>query len=106
MATSNKLEESAILQRAALIPQNTYNSSDASQKYGVGHNNALSDGDNKGKGTGIHLDTYNGGGDFDINGNPNIVGSGRIQNLVINKFNGENGYEHPDTSGNVGQVVI
>lgn len=103
---SNKLEEAAIQQRAALIPQNIYNSSDASQNYNVGHTNAISDGDLKGKGTGIHLDTYNGGGDFDINGNPNIVGSGRIQNLVINQYNDDNGYEHPDTSGNIGQVVI
>lgn len=103
---SNKLEEAALQQRASLIPLNTYNDSDASQKYNVGHSNAMSDGDLKGKGTGIHLDTYNGGGDFDINGNPNIVGSGRLQNLVINEYNAANGYDHPDTSGNVGQVVI
>ncbi len=103
---SNKLEEAALLQRAALIPLNGYNSSDVSQNYTVGHGNAVSDGDLKGKGTGIHLDTYNGGGDFDINGNPNIVGSGRLQNLVINQYNDANGYDHPDTSGNVGQVVI
>ena len=103
---SNKLEEAAIKQRAALIPQNTYNGSDVSQEYTASHNNTKSDGDLKGKGTGIHLDTYNGGGDFDINGNPSIVGSGRIQNLVINKFNAENSYEHPDTSGNVGQVTV
>ncbi len=103
---SNKLEEAAILQRSKLIPRNAYNSSDTSQNYNVGHANALADGDLKGKGTGIHLDTYNGGGDFDINGNPNVVGSGRIQNLVINQYNEANGYDHPDTAGNVGQVVI
>jgi len=103
---SNKLEEAALLQRAALIPLNGYNSSDVSQNYNPSHVNALSDGDLKGKGTGIHLDTYNGGGDFDINGNPNIVGSGRIQNQVINQYDGDNGYTAPDTSGNVGQVSI
>ena len=103
---SNKLEEAAIQQRSTLIPLNGYNSSDVSQNYTAGHSNALSDGDLKGKGTGVHLDTTNGGGDFDINGNPSIVGSGRIQNQVINQFDQDNGYQHPDTSGNVGQVVI
>lgn len=103
---SNKLEQAAIQQRSILIPQNTYNSSDQSQKYGAGHPNALSDGDNKGKGTGVFMDSYNGGADVDINGNPNYAGSGRLQNIAINQYDADNGYQHPDTSGNVGQVVI
>lgn len=103
---SNKLEEVALNQRASLIPLNPYNSSDSSQKYGSGHPNALSDGDNKGKGTNTFLDTFNGGADFDINGNPAIAGSGRIQNIGVNQYDSDNGYDHPDTSGNVGQVVI
>jgi len=103
---SNELELAALAQRAALIPLNEYNSSDISQKYNVNHGNALSDGDLKGKGTSIFLDTYNGGGDFDINGDPVIPGSGRIGNLVINEYNAINGYVHPNTSGNIGQVII
>jgi hypothetical protein len=103
---SNKLENEALNQRASLIPLNTYNSSDASQKYGAGHPNALSDGDNRGKGTNTYLDTYNGGADFDINGNPAIAGSGRVKNIASNQYDSDNGYQTPDTSGNVGQVTI
>jgi hypothetical protein len=104
--SSNKLELAALQQRAALIPLNSYNSSDQSQKYSATHPNALSDGDNKGKGTSTYLDTYNGGASADINGNPNYAGSGRLQNVAFNQYNSNNGYEHPDTSGNIGQVVI
>ena len=103
---SNKLEEAALAQRHALIPMNTYNSSDQSQKYGSGHPNALSDGDNKGKGTNQYLDTYNGGADNDIHGNPAIIGSGRNQNIASNQYNKDNTYQMPDMSGNIGQVVI
>jgi hypothetical protein len=103
---SNKLEEAALNQRSSLIPLNTYNSSDASQNYTAGHANSISDGDNKGKGTGTFLDTGNGGADVDINGNPNYAGSGRVPNVATNQFNKDNTYDHPDTSGNVGQVVV
>lgn len=103
---SNELEQVAINQRNSLIPLNEYNSSDQSQKYSSSHPNALSDGDNKGKGTNLYLDTYNGGADFDINGNPAIVGSGRLQNISSNQYNSDNGYTTPDMSGNIGQVVI
>ncbi len=104
----NKLEEAALAQRAALIPLNTFNSSDDSQEYGATHTRALSDTTTPvaGKGTGVFLDTYNGGGDYDINGNPAIVGSGRIQNVVLNQYDAQNGYQVPDMSGNIGQVVI
>jgi len=103
---SNKLEQAALAQRASLIPLNTYNSEDQNNNYGAGHPNALSDGDNKGKGTNTYLDTYNGGADFDVNGNPAIAGSGRLQNIAVNQYDSDNGYQTPDTSGNVGQVVI
>lgn len=103
---SNKLEEAAIQQRSALIPLNGYNNADISQNYNASHGNALSDGDAKGKGTGTHLDTYNGGSDIDINGDPSIIGSGRIKNMVINQYDGTNGYTAPDTSANLGQVSI
>lgn len=103
---SNKLEEVALSQRAFLIPKNEYNSSDDSQSYSATHPNAISDGDNKGKGTSVYLDTYNGGDDIDINGNPNYAGSGRIKNQAFNQYDDDNGYTTPDTSGNIGQVVI
>jgi hypothetical protein len=102
---ANKLELEAIKQRDFLIPKNTYNN-EQNQQYSSGHKNALSDGDNKGKGTGVFMDIFNGGSDMDINGNPNYVGSGRIKNLSINVYSQGNGYKHPDTSGNVGQVII
>lgn len=104
--SSNKLELAAIQQRNILIPLNNYNYSDASQNYGATHPNALSDGDNKGKGTSSFLDIMNGGSDIDINGNPFLVGSGRLQNIGFNQYNKDNGYETPDTSGNIGQVTI
>ena len=64
------------------------------------HQNALSDGDNKGKGTGgstESLNTTSGGGDMDINGNPEVPGSGRIALVAKNtaKYDaneGPNGY--------------
>lgn len=103
---SNKLELAALAQRGILIPLNSYNSVSPTNRYSGTHPNALSDGDNKGKGTGVFLDTYNGGADFDINGNPAAAGSGRIQNIAINEYNSLNGYTAPDTGGNIGQVVI
>jgi hypothetical protein len=103
---SNKLEEIAIANRNSLVAGNTYNSSDQSQNYTATHNNALGDGDVKGKGTGVHLDTYNGGGDIDINGSADAAGSGRLQNKSFNQYNEDNSYDHPDTSGNVGQIVL
>ena len=103
---SNKLEEIAIANRNSLTAANTYNSADESQNYTATHKNALGDGDVKGKGTGIHLDTTNGGGDVDINGAANASGSGRLQNKAFNQYNDNNSYGHPDTSGNVGQVTL
>ena len=52
------------------------------------HPNALSDGDNKGRGTGGNsdqLNTVNGGNDIDINGNPDYPGSGRNQLIARNE---------------------
>ena len=77
MATQSKLEREALLVRDALITKNTYNSVDDANNYGPTHSRALSDQrtPKAGKGTGIFMDTYNGGGDLDINGNPNMPGS-------------------------------
>jgi hypothetical protein len=107
MAEQSKLEQIAIEQRNSLLPKNYYNVETGSN-YTSRHTRALSDQITpvNGKGTGIFLDTNNGGGDLDINGSPQSVGSGRLKNLAVNQFNKENGYEHPDTSLNVGQVII
>lgn len=103
---SNKLEEAAIAARNALITSNTYKGDDDSNNYTATHTRALSDEETpvNGKGTGIFLDTYNGGGSMDINGSPNAAGSGRIQNVASNVYNKDKEYTHPDTSGNQGQV--
>lgn len=102
---SNKLEQAAIAARNALLPTNTYNNDTQGNEYSATHTRALSDQQTPvaGKGTGLFLDTYNGGGSLDVNGNPSVVGSGRIQNIGFNEYNTNNQYEHPDTSGNVGQ---
>jgi len=104
----NALEEAAIAARLRLIATNNYNNAADANNYGATHNRALSDqiSPEAGKGTGIFLDTFNGGTQTDINGNPAIVGSGRKGNTVINEFDSDNPYDHPDTSGNIGQVII
>ena len=102
---SNKLEQAAIAARDALIPINTYKGDEAGNEYSATHSRALSDEETPvaGKGTGVFLDTYNGGGSIDINGASDAVGSGRIQNVAKNEFNKDNTYQHPDTSRNEGQ---
>jgi len=104
---SNKLEEVALSQRDVLIAKNTYNQIQE-QQYKATHTRALSDQETPkaGKGTGVFLDTYNGGSDIDVNGDPNRPGSGRINNKTFNFYNENNQYDHPDTSGNIGQIVI
>lgn len=109
---SNKLEEAAIARREALIAINNYNNDDDANNYSSKHTRALSDQETPlyGKGTGIFLDTYNGGGDIDINGNPTYGGSGRIAAFANNTstwgYGPDSNYQHPDTSGNVGQVTF
>jgi hypothetical protein len=107
---SNKLEQAAIDARAKLLPKNAYNGADDANKYTSKHTRAMSDQTTPiyGKGTGVFLDTYNGGGDLDVNGNPFIPGSGRVKAIANNVSTwgygpGQN-YTQPDTSGNVGQV--
>lgn len=104
----SKLEQIAIQERQNLIAKNTYDTNAPANEYGSTHTRALSDTQtpNFGKGTGNYLDVYNGGSDIDINGNPNIGGSGRKGNTVINQYNDIKGYDHPDTSLNKGQIII
>tara|TARA_Y100001938_G_C8042694_1_gene407057 strand:+ start:266 stop:601 length:336 start_codon:yes stop_codon:yes gene_type:complete len=109
---SNKLEEIAISKRESLIGKNNYNNEDDANNYSAKHTRAISDTETPvyGKGTGIFLDTYNGGGDFDVNGNPGIAGSGRLAAFANNTSTWGYGptqyYKAPDTSLNQGQVVI
>jgi hypothetical protein len=109
---SNALEQIAIAKRNALIANNNYDNVANSNNYGVTHTRALSDTLTPiyGKGTGLFLDTYNGGGDFDINGNPAIAGSGRLAAYANNGatwgYTPTTEYTAPDTSNNIGQVTI
>ena len=105
---SNKLEEAAIAARNATLPINTYNDDSTGNEYSSTHTRALSDENTPvaGKGTGVFLDTNNGGGSMDVNGNPAAAGSGRLQNVATNEFNAIDTYQHPDTSGNGGQITL
>ncbi len=109
---SNKLEQAAIAARNALVASNTYDNASASNNYTATHTRALHDSLTpvEGKGTGVFLDTYNGGGDIDINGNPADAGSGRLAAYANNGatwgYTPSTNYTAPDTSGNVGQVIL
>ena len=59
----NDLTTIADLQRKSLIVKNDYKTANP---YSSTNPNALSDGDEYGKGTGIFLDTVNGGSSLDI----------------------------------------
>jgi len=114
------LEAAAIAARNVLLPNNTYNNSSSSNEYKATHTRALSDQTSPiyGKGSGGFLDINNYasvGGDWDINGNQiNSIGSGRNPAFGLNGSTwgyGPNGlgminYTHPNTSLNVGQVII
>lgn len=106
MAVQTKLELIGIQQRTTQLTSNYYNDSDVSNHYGPMHTRARSDQETPeaGKGTGIYMDTYNGGGSIDIYGSLNAVGSGRVGNLTFNDYNQTNGYETPNTASNVGQI--
>jgi hypothetical protein len=114
------LEAAAIIQRNTLLPINTYNNAAAANEYTATHTRAISDTTTPiyGKGSGNFLDIQNYagvGGDWDINGNQgNSVGSGRNPAFGLNSSTwgygpapmGMQNYTHPNTSANVGQVII
>lgn len=109
---SNKLEQAALAARDRLIAKNNYNSETDANNYGATHSRALSDKSTPiyGKGTGIFMDSYNGGGDYDINGNPAISGSGRLAAFANNSskwgYGPDKFYTAPDTTKNKGQIAI
>jgi hypothetical protein len=114
------LEAAAIAARNTLLPINTYNNADASNEYSATHTRAISDQTTPvyGKGSGQYLDieNYGGvGGEYDINGNQSLyIGSGRIPAVAMNGGMwgygpvglGLQNYTIPDTSANIGQVVL
>lgn len=113
------MEAAAIAARATLIPINTYNNYAPSNEYTSTHTRALSDSTTPvyGKGSGgfLDIDNYGGvGGTFDINGNSIYAGSGRNPELSLNNSLWGYGpaglsmtvYQHPNTSLNIGQVII
>lgn len=114
------LEAAAIAARSTLLPINTYNNADQSNEYTATHTRAVSDQTTpvygKGSGQFLDIDNYAGvGGDYDINGNQNLyIGSGRVPSFAMNgglwgygpQGLGMQNYTSPDTSANIGQVVI
>jgi hypothetical protein len=114
------LEAAAIIARNTLIPINTYNNYAVANEYTATHTRALSDNTTpiygKGSGQFLDIDNYAGvGGDWDVNGNQlNSVGSGRNPQFALNGSTwgygpaglGMTNYQHPNTSLNVGQVII
>ena len=108
------LEIAAIQAREALLARNTYNNDGNANNYSATHTRALSDQITpiNGKGTGSYLDieNYNAGAEYDKNGNAIYVGSGRKPALANNGatwgYNPDSVYEEPDTSKNIGQVII
>jgi hypothetical protein len=114
------LEAAAIVQRNILLAISNYNNVSASNNYTATHTRALSDSTTPihGKGSGGFLDitNYNGvGGEWDKNGNQaNAVGSGRIPAFALNASSwgygpnalGMQTYQAPNTSANIGQVII
>ena len=108
MTKVSKLEEVAIAARKQLLTNNTFNDFDNNNNYSATHTNAKADETTPvhGKGTGVYLDTANGGSSHDINGVASAAGSGRIQNILVNQYSEGKEYEHPDTTGNLGQVTI
>jgi hypothetical protein len=88
-----KLEQLAIVQRTNLTNPNYYNLdwklNNTINTYSLTHTRALSDNTTPvyGKGTGKFLDTVNGGGSLDINGNPINGGLGRLSSIQLNTAN-------------------
>ena len=124
MAKQSNLEKKALEKRHEELVRNDYQTNDP---YSSQHPDAVSDGDPLGKGTnhGGHthylpddskpttmidysnFDTFNGGGEYDIDGRNDI--GGRKKLMTINIYNQDNAYglDSVDTSANVadGQYV-
>lgn len=108
MGVQSKLEQIAIETRKKILTNNTFNNFDVNNNYSATHTNAKSDDITPihGKGTGVYMDTENGGSIHDTYGVAHVAGSGRIGNVTNNEYNKDNTYKIPDTTGNIGQVTI
>jgi hypothetical protein len=81
---NNQLTAIADMERAKLIPKNDYNA--VGNEYSSVNKDAIADGDNKGRGTGVFLDVYN----TDAGTSQDILE--RKDDIKINKFNSSNTY--------------
>lgn len=84
---ANSLSAIAEKVRKDLVVKNDYQSS--KNEYGVTNPDAISDGDAKGKGTGVFLDIFNGGSSTD-----QVT---KIDNIKLNKYSSKNPYNSPST---------
>ena len=109
------LEVYALQQRNILLPINIYKNDTPANEYTATHTRALADTltPHYGRGTGGFLDinNYAAGNDWDILGNPQVAqGSGRNPAFSNNYgtwgYDPSHNYQHPNTIGNVGQVII
>lgn len=80
---NNLLTKYADQERKKLIPKNDYKTEN---QYSSTNKDALSDGDDKGRGTGVFLDTANGGTKTDV--------LERKSEIVINKYKADNPYPY------------
>ena len=108
-----------IASRINLIAINEFDNVNNSNNYTSTHTRALSDSKTPEHGKGNPKDSSvdigalgNGfydikgalGGSYDINGSPQIAGSGRIANVIKNPYNYNLQYIKPDTTLNIGKV--
>lgn len=92
----SKLIEIAQQARPEMLARNRYSELN---RYSSAHPDATqqttaSDPNNtRGRGTGVMFDTQNGGNFYDINGRPEVYGSGRNAIYYVNTYNPDNRYD-------------
>ena len=84
---ANTLSAIAEKVRKDLVTRNDYKSN--ANEYGVTNPDAISDGDGKGRGTGVFLDIFNGGTSTDQ--------VAKVDNIKLNKYGPKNPYNSPST---------
>lgn len=83
----NTLSAIAEKVRKDLVTRNDYKSN--ANEYGVTNPDAISDGDGKGRGTGVFLDIFNGGTSTD-----QVT---KVDNIKLNKYSSKKPYNSPST---------
>jgi hypothetical protein len=83
----NALSAIAEKVRKDLVTRNDYKSN--ANEYGVTNPDAISDGDGKGRGTGVFLDIFNGGTSTD-----QVT---KVDNIKLNKYSSKKPYNSPST---------